>query len=92
MLIKKCDRCGTVYEPYNERNNSAKTNGFILLNIDTKMQYYKHAARDLCPSCMEQLHDWLDFPNDYAVTRIKNIVSETVEFADGTRLEKIVEE
>lgn len=38
MLIKKCDRCGTVYEPYNERNNSAKTNGFILINIDTKMQ------------------------------------------------------
>lgn len=55
---KKCDRCGTLYVGYNTDNNSKKTNGFMLLNIDDNSRYYSHKVNDLCPDCMKSFRKW----------------------------------
>ena len=57
-IIKKCDRCGVTYELYNVRSSEKKPNGFILLNIDERMQFFSHDAKDLCPECMKEFRDW----------------------------------
>lgn len=51
-IIKKCDVCGSVYEPYNDEDDRNNTNGFMFLNIDTYQNYYRHKPIDLCPECM----------------------------------------
>lgn len=56
---KKCDVCGRLYELYNEDRNENAPNGFMLLNIDTKGQYYGHDAHDCCPCCMEAIKSYL---------------------------------
>jgi hypothetical protein len=58
MNAKKCDRCGVLYEKYNERNDEKRANGFMFLNIDTRNQYFSHHAKDLCPKCADELLAW----------------------------------
>lgn len=36
MNAKKCDRCGKLYERYNEIYNASEINGIFTLNIDEK--------------------------------------------------------
>lgn len=57
-MIKKCDRCGVTYELYNVCSNEKKPNGFMFLNIDSRMKYYSHNPKDLCPECMEEFRNW----------------------------------
>ena len=57
-IIKKCDRCGVTYGLYNVRSSEKKPNGFMLLNIDERMQFFSHDAKDLCPECMKEFRDW----------------------------------
>lgn len=57
---KKCDYCGALYEPYNARNDSSKTNAIMLLNIDMRGQYYSHGPYDCCPKCMESIRNHID--------------------------------
>lgn len=59
-VAKKCDRCGKLYEQYNNRNSKTDTNGLMLLNIDYTMRYFSHDAIDLCPDCMAFLREWLE--------------------------------
>lgn len=60
MIAKKCNRCGKLYERYNEEQNPKKANGFRFLNIDEKQDYYQHEKLDLCPECMKELHAWFE--------------------------------
>ena len=54
-LAKKCDICGKLYEVYNFGKSSNKPNGFMLLNIDSTMNYFKGPVRDCCPECMNSI-------------------------------------
>lgn len=58
---KKCDRCGKLYERYNERRDHDKINGILTLNIDDKQQYYSHKAIDFCPDCKDSFQKWLSY-------------------------------
>ena len=58
MIARKCNRCGKLYERYNETRNPKKANGFRFLNIDINQDAYQHEKLDLCPECMEELHAW----------------------------------
>lgn len=57
---KKCDRCGTYYNLYNEKDDSKNTNGFMTLNIDSCGAYVRHQAYDLCPKCNQLLYEWFE--------------------------------
>lgn len=59
MFAKKCDRCGALFEIYNTKDNEAKPNGYMLVNIDARGEYWKHNVRDLCPACMGRLQAFL---------------------------------
>ena len=59
-LAKKCDFCGDLYDSYNMRNDSAKTNGVAFVNIDNKQQYYTHGPYDCCPTCMQKIRNFTD--------------------------------
>ena len=58
MNAKKCDRCGILYERYNEKNDGKKPNGFLFLNLDENGRYFSHKGYDLCPKCMDELIAW----------------------------------
>ena len=61
---KKCDRCGLYYDEYNIRNNSEKINIAMIINIDSKNDYYSHGPYDLCPVCSDELMKWLRKENE----------------------------
>lgn len=50
----KCDRCGVLYEPY-ENTNQIKTGTY---SIENKC-VYNSKAYDLCPDCMNWLQRFL---------------------------------
>ena len=54
-IAKKCDVCGTYYEPYNIKCSSERVNGLMFLNIDTSQKYFSHNTIDCCPKCMETI-------------------------------------
>lgn len=54
-IAKKCDICGKYYELYNVARNASKPNGFMVVNIDSKEQYFSHDALDCCPECMDSI-------------------------------------
>ena len=60
MIAKKCNRCGNLYERYNEEQNPKKVNGFRFLNIDKEQYVYQHEKLDLCPECMIELYEWFE--------------------------------
>lgn len=59
-IAKKCDICGAFYTPYGEGHDKNKTNGFMLLNIDSHQKYYKHDVVDCCPDCMASVLSFVD--------------------------------
>lgn len=59
-IVKKCDICGVLYEPYNESCNPKNTNGIMFLNIDTQEKYFGHKLYDCCPSCMESIRNLIE--------------------------------
>lgn len=59
MISRKCDVCGEFYEIYNTKNDSHKTNGVMLLNIDEKGEYFSHKPIDLCENCMDKMRGFL---------------------------------
>ena len=63
---KRCDRCGLYYDEYNIRNNSEKINIVMIINIDSKDDYYSHGPYDLCPACSNELMKWLKKENSNA--------------------------
>lgn len=61
-LVKKCDRCGATYEPYNQKQNAELINGILTLNIDMRQNYFTNTIIDLCPDCCEKFNMWLKDP------------------------------
>lgn len=60
-IAKKCDVCGDYYELYNVDRNASEPNGFMMLNIDSKQQYWSHKAVDCCPKCMESILQHIEY-------------------------------
>lgn len=66
-IARRCDRCGSYYNEYNTKQNSAeKINGINLLNIDSNNNYFTHGPYDLCPACSNELMKWLKKENSNA--------------------------
>ena len=61
---KKCDRCGSYYDSYNDKNNAEKINGIMLINIDSNNRYFSHEPYDLCPVCSDELMKWFRKENE----------------------------
>lgn len=51
-IAKKCDICGTFYEPYTVKHEEKDTNGLAFLYIDKEGNSYHHRIQDCCPDCM----------------------------------------
>lgn len=62
-LAKKCDRCGIFYKAYGHLSPETP-NGFayIIRNDETSFlpDYYVHELKDLCPSCMKELNQFME--------------------------------
>lgn len=54
---RQCDICGKAYPMYNTGNDDKKVNGFMLVNIDEKGEYWSHKVQDCCPECMTSIQD-----------------------------------
>ena len=55
MRIRRCDRCGEVYDSYNDHN----TLGITEFNMNDE-QIGGEDYTDLCPKCMTEFKTWLD--------------------------------
>lgn len=51
---KKCDRCGELFEPFQEDIWVTERTAFC------------SAPRDLCPECYEQLYKWFKDPEPFS--------------------------
>lgn len=71
-IAKVCDRCGKFYKTYNEQNDVSRPNGFMLLNIDEKGQYYSHGPIDLCPECTDSLNKWMHLAEDEVTDQLES--------------------
>lgn len=52
--VRRCDRCGKYYEPYENRDNAIGTVTFNMDDEEIVVEEYK----DLCPECMNEFTDW----------------------------------
>lgn len=72
-LIKKCDRCGNVYDHYginptfgNTKENAGKIqeNGFsVIYWLCDEPKFKTIHGYDLCPKCLEELGKWFNNPD-----------------------------
>lgn len=62
-LVRKCDRCGAIFDAYNSSENMMVT-GTLQLCSDTRFSYRSNDIRTLCPECFEDLSKWLNKFND----------------------------
>ena len=99
MIAKKCNRCGVLYERYNESRNQNKANGFRFLNIDKNQDACQHEKLDLCPKCMKELYEWFksikktatgDYNSIYISGPITGLKEEDARAAFG-KAEKLLE-
>lgn len=59
MKVKKCDRCGAIYEK-NEKCKTKEAMGGIVSAIATiSKQGMLDKEYDLCDECIEKLYDWM---------------------------------
>ena len=52
--VRRCDRCGKYYEPYQNENNAIGTVTFNMDDEEIGTEEYK----DLCPDCMDEFTNW----------------------------------
>ena len=79
---KKCDRCGRLYGPYADDDDTKRKNihGYITCAYCTKsnnsevkislVDYSHNTSIDLCNSCWEKFQHWWDWKNDIAPAKI----------------------
>ncbi len=59
MKVKKCDRCGAIYEK-NEKCKTKEITGGIVSAIATiSEQRMLDEEYDLCDECIGKLYDWM---------------------------------
>ena len=56
MRIRKCDRCGGTYEPYESKFNTV---GIVTFNMDDE-DVSGTTFYDLCPHCRQEFVSWME--------------------------------
>lgn len=82
MIIKKCSRCGVLYEAYDDRCDDR-------YYVSYENKPYEGLIKDLCPECTESFFEWSkqkhknrenedknDFPTSNQYVRYKILVTE----------------
>ena len=61
MDAKKCDRCGTFYQPEDWKQGDivVKTKQKEYTSVIFNEFYFKEIGMDLCPGCSAFIKDWL---------------------------------
>lgn len=59
MKVKKCDRCGAIYEKNEKCKTKATRNGTISTIATINERGMLDEEYDLCDECIEKLYDWM---------------------------------
>lgn len=59
MKVKKCDRCGAIYEKNEKCKTKATGNGIVSTIATISERGIPDEEYDLCDECIEKLYDWL---------------------------------
>lgn len=60
-IVKICNRCGKVYDPYNMKNDNNEVNGIHFLNLGISQKYYSHDPLDYCLECRNTLKERINY-------------------------------
>lgn len=59
MKVKKCDKCGAIYEKNEKCKTKATGNGIVSTIATISERGIPDEEYDLCDECIEKLYDWL---------------------------------
>ena len=59
MKVKKCDRCGAIYEKNEKCKTKTTRNGTVSAIATISERGLPDEEYDLCDECIEKLYDWL---------------------------------
>jgi len=59
MKVKKCDRCGAIYEKNEKCKTKATGNGIVSTIATISERGIPDEEYDLCDECIEKLYDWM---------------------------------
>ena len=59
MKVKKCDRCGAIYEKNEKCKTKEVGNGIVSTIATISERGIPDEEYDLCDECIEKLYDWL---------------------------------
>ena len=59
MKVKKCDRCGAIYEKNEKCKTKATGNGIVSTIATISDRGIPDEEYDLCDECIEKLYDWM---------------------------------
>ncbi len=59
MKVKKCDRCGAIYEKNEKCKTKETRNGTISKIATINERGMLDEEYDLCDECIEKLYDWM---------------------------------
>lgn len=59
MKVKKCDRCGAIYEKNKKCKTKATVNGIVSTIATISERGIPDEEYDLCDECIEKLYDWM---------------------------------
>lgn len=59
MRVKKCDRCGAIYEKNKKCKTKAIGNGIVSTIATISEREMIDEEYDLCDECIEKLYDWM---------------------------------
>lgn len=59
MKVKKCDRCGAIYEKNKKCKTKAIGNGIVSTIATISERGIQDEEYDLCDECIEKLYDWM---------------------------------
>lgn len=59
MKVKKCDRCGAIYEKNKKCKTKATGNGIVSTIATISERGIPDEEYDLCDECIEKLYDWI---------------------------------
>lgn len=59
MKVKKCDRCGAIYEKNEKCKTKEGRNGIVSTIATINEKGFIDEEYDLCDECIEKLYDWM---------------------------------
>ena len=59
MKVKKCDRCGAIYEKNKKCKTKVIGNGIVSVIATISERGLLDEEYDLCDECIEKLYDWM---------------------------------